>query len=106
MDDLMSPLLLGLFSDGIEQRITAAAPVAVVTVSGQLCSLLFCADDSVLLDSTATQSNGTWRHHNCCNQHGMQVNVQKQQHAHWSLMKANKCFSQRSRGFMGGQELE
>lgn len=46
--DLMSPLLLGLFIDGIEQRITSAAPGGDVTVGGRLCPRLFRADDSVL----------------------------------------------------------
>lgn len=76
--DPMSPLLFGLFLDGVERCVSRGASGAGVEIGGQLCQMLLYADDIVLLAKSARdlqqQLNalGTF-----CQDSHMRVNVQK-----------------------------
>lgn len=79
--DPISPLLFGLFIDGVERHVKSLAPSAGVRTGdmrfGCVCPLLFNADDLVLLASTAEQLQRRLDAiADFCQQYDMQVNVQ------------------------------
>ena len=76
--DPLSPLLFGLFLDGVEQHIRSVVPGAGVRIGGGRCPLLFYADDIVLLATTSQQLQAQLvALHQFCDVQGMQVNVPK-----------------------------
>jgi hypothetical protein len=76
--DPMSPLLFGLFLDGVERCVAQQAPGTGVDVGGKLCQMLLYADDIVLLATSARdlQKQVDALSSFCVDSH-MRVNVQK-----------------------------
>lgn len=74
----MSPLLFGLFLEGVEQHVARGASGTAAEIGGKLCQMLLYADDIVLLAKSARDLQrqltalGSF-----CQASFMRVNVQK-----------------------------
>jgi hypothetical protein len=76
--DPLSPLLFGLFLDGIEGHVLRHAPGTGAQLSGRLVQILLYADDIVLLARTADELQAQLDAlHSFCEQKCMTVNVAK-----------------------------
>ena len=83
--DPMSPLLFGLFLDGVEKHVAQCAGGTGVDIGGQPCQMLLYADDIVLLASSARdlQRQMTALSAFCSESH-MRINVQKTKVQWWA----------------------
>jgi hypothetical protein len=76
--DPMSPLLFGLFLDGVEKYVAQCADGTGVDIGGQPCQMLLYADDIVLLASSAKDLQRQMNALSAfCSESHMCINVQK-----------------------------